>query len=52
MEQAVRKVPANKAPRDDNILNGIPHIVLSIILLKLIKPFDACMTLGYTPTHF
>ena len=52
MEQAVRRAPADKAPGDDNIPNGILHIVLPIILPILTKLFNACMTLGYNPTHF
>jgi hypothetical protein len=52
VEQAVRKAPADKAPGDDNIPNGILHIVLPIILPILTKLFNACMTLGYNPTHF
>jgi hypothetical protein len=52
VEQAVRRAPADKAPGDDNISNGILHIVLPIILPLLAKLFNACMTLGYNPSHF
>jgi hypothetical protein len=52
VEQAVRRAPADKAPGDDNIPNGILHIVLPIILPILTKLFNACMALGYNPAHF
>jgi hypothetical protein len=52
MEQAVRRVPVDKAPGDDNIPNGILHMVLPIILPILTKLFNACMALGYNPAHF
>jgi hypothetical protein len=52
VEQVVRRVLADKAPGDNNIPNGILHIVLPIILPILMKLFNVCMALGYNPAHF
>jgi hypothetical protein len=52
IKKAVRKAAPNKAPGTDNIPNCILHQTLDILLLSLLRLFNACLQQGYCPTHF
>jgi ribonuclease HI len=52
IEIAVRKTAPNKAPGDDNIINGILHQTLDVLLPSLYRLFNACLQKGYCPAHF
>lgn len=50
--QAIRRAAPNKAPGVDGITNKILHQTLDILLPSLHRLFNACLHLGYCPTHF
>ncbi|KFY28958.1 hypothetical protein V491_00241 [Pseudogymnoascus sp. VKM F-3775] len=50
--KAVRRAAPNKAPGTDDIINGILHQTLDILLPSLHRLFNACLQLGYCPAHF
>jgi hypothetical protein len=52
IERAVRRAAPNKAPGNDDIINGILQQTLDILLPHLERLFNACLQQGYYPTHF
>jgi ribonuclease HI len=52
IERAVLRAAPNKAPGTDDITNNILHQTIDILLPKLHKLFNACLQIGYCPTHF
>lgn len=52
IEQAIRDAPAGKAPGDDAIPNGVLHLLVPSLLPYLTPLFNACIKLGYNPSHF
>jgi hypothetical protein len=54
IEEAVRSAKAGKAPGEDGIPNSLWHklIGLPLIINTLVQLFNACVRVGYNPTHF
>ena len=52
VEKAIRRASPNKAPGPDGITNWILHQTLDFLLPSLCTLFNACLRLGYCPSHF
>ncbi|KAI1829205.1 hypothetical protein DTO027I6_9898 [Penicillium roqueforti] len=54
IQDAVKTAKAGKAPGEDGIPNSLWHklIEVSVILRMLGQLFNACVRVGYNPTHF
>jgi ribonuclease HI len=52
IDKAIRRAAPNKAPGSDSIPNNILHQTLDLVLPHLNAIFNACVRLGYCPTHF
>ena len=50
--RAIRRAAPNKAPGVDGITNKVLHQTLDLLLPRLHRLFNACLHLGYCPTHF
>lgn len=54
IERVIRSAPADKAPGDDNIPNSFWHKIVGIpvVLDTLYQIYNACIRMGYNPSHF
>ena len=54
IERVIRSMPPDKAPGEDSIPNSFWHQIISIptVLDTLYQIYNACIQIGYNPSHF